>query len=415
MASSSPRTPAEASPRPADGLSSASAEPAEASPVAGSAKVAEEGNDGFADFEAAPPPAAAATQPGPAESEAFPDDDFADFESAPTGPPGGAAIAAATGTAAGDDEDWDFASAGPVAPAVDARTQEELSEEVQGLVAAWCETVRQSEQCCGILEFLKGGGGSEAEVLSDNAADWDEWLLLEAGIPEEARGLLTSGASAEAVPVIPFTSLGLTAADAELCTAQGTRVREVFVAALGRHMQLPATLGSGQDAYSGGFQPPAAPAAGAAAPEVELEAMSGRTALGVAGAPSSALPAAEASSDAGFLADADWGLFDSVPSAPVATAAPAQAASPGVAPAGGGDVLWQALSDVGLGAPAPPPPAQLGNSARAASAALAAASAAGAVGDPAAKARGLPPKVKDFLAGLPNLSHLYSNSVAISA
>ncbi|CAE8592478.1 unnamed protein product [Polarella glacialis] len=123
----------------------------------------------------------------------------------------------------------------------------------------------------------------------------------------------------------------------------------------------------------------------------------------IATAPAAPAAAAATSATDGSMLMDDWGVFaggsprgDQVQDA--------SSADVGV----GGDVLSQAWNDLGLGS-------SRGTSTPSAAAA-AAAIPENRVPDRAGifKKRGLPQKVKKFLAALPDLKHLYSSSVVVS-
>mmetsp|Transcript_164060 Transcript_164060/g.526087 ORF Transcript_164060/g.526087 Transcript_164060/m.526087 type:complete len:442 (+) Transcript_164060:1152-2477(+) len=364
------------------------------------------------------------------------DDDFGEFGAAPAAVP--AAAAKSTGGSFGDedeeDEDWGFASASstapppppqpaavPEAPAVVPvvkRTPEQLLAEAEACADAWCQATRRRDLCSDVLSMLKASEADAADVVADGATDWDEWLQRDAGIPEKARELLSLGVSDMVVPAIPFLALGLPSEDIR-SLFKGAGVKEVFFAALGKHMQLPAARADAAPMRAGDAGPGLSPA----------------------GSPSNANTGGAAAVNS--MVDADWGMFEN-------TSGPSQDVGPSDGSMGGfqGDFLSQTLSDFGLAAPPPaafssaapwaasplpavpapagpgwPPasggmPAGLDFFATTAPASSSAAAGGGAAGGvlslSGTRTRGASDKVKRFLSNLPNLSHLYSSSVVTS-
>jgi len=278
------------------------------------------------------------------------DDDFGDFEANLTA----ASEARSAEREMENDEDWEFA---PVQS--QGITVEEHNKSVQKLVENWLDSLGPTKP----QEMA-------SMAMEDDTLDWDSWLRG-ANIPPEAQDLIANGISGEKVPVVPFAKLGVKAEE----TTFGAKVRENFWKTLGQHLQLPSVKPE--------MSPPGSPTS-----PVEVKTKTVETEPAVT------------------MVDADWGLLETVGSQSSSLRAPGSgsAGSAGPGPAPGpmdpdADVLTQALSSVGLAAPAPSH------------------AAAYPVADPLEmapapkKKKGMTHKVKNFLAGLPDLKHLYSKSV----
>ena len=212
-----------------------------------------------------------------------------------------------------NDEDWEFA---PVAPS-QGITAEEHNKSVQKLVENWLDSLGPTKP----QEMA-------SMAMEDDALDWDSWLRG-ANIPSEAQDLIANGISGEKVPVVPFAKLGVKAEE----TTFGAKVRENLWKTLGQHLQLPSVKPE--------MSPPGSPTS-----PVEVKTKTVETEPAVT------------------MVDADWGLLETVGSQSSSLRAPGSgsAGSAGPGPAPGpmdpdADVLTQALSSVGLAAPAPSHPA----------------------------------------------------------
>lgn len=426
----------------------------------------DEDDDEFADFSSAPmapegtaaeaavqglaaPPAAADEAPAVDGAEEDDDDEFDDFSSAPVAqeapvPPGNETAGGTSGEGGGA---VDTGGAGTPLPA-DGATREELAAAVGRLVERWRAAAERLEPC-GALRLLGASGLAASDATGD--MDWDKWLEEDPGIPGEARELLRSGVSEASVPVIPFTSLGLSSGDTDLYCHQRSKVREAFFATLGKHMQLPPakSLDAAADPATRARASAASAAeAGLVAPlqgvalEGEVDGAGERFDVappsnpGGALAPAASPPIVPPGSAAGSLSSevpslgtaADWGLFETSLGPPSSRAPEGQGSASSSLGSGdvsglGGDLLSQTLSDIGLGAPATPAFPSSTTSA-AANASWASGFDAGGLlpempnpcdgaGAPqTCSAQGgrsdLPDKVRAFLDSLPDLSHLYS-------
>lgn len=207
-----------------------------------------------------------------------------------------------------NDEDWEFA---PVQS--QGITVEEHNKSVQKLVENWLDSLGPTKP----QEMA-------SMVMEDDTLDWDSWLRG-ANIPPEAQDLIANGISGEKVPVVPFAKLGVKAEE----TTFGAKVRENFWKTLGQHLQLPSVKPE--------MSPPGSPTS-----PVEVKTKTVETEPAVT------------------MVDADWGLLETVGSQSSSLRAPGSgsAGSAGPGPAPGpmdpdADVLTQALSSVGLAAPAP--------------------------------------------------------------
>ena len=211
-----------------------------------------------------------------------------------------------------NDEDWEFA---PVQS--QGITVEEHNKSVQKLVENWLDSLGPTKP----QEMA-------SMAMEDDTLDWDSWLRG-ANIPPEAQDLIANGISGEKVPVVPFAKLGVKAEE----TTFGAKVRENFWKTLGQHLQLPSVKPE--------MSPPGSPTS-----PVEVKTKTVETEPAVT------------------MVDADWGLLETVGSQSSSLRAPGSgsAGSAGPGPAPGpmdpdADVLTQALSSVGLAAPAPSHPA----------------------------------------------------------
>ncbi|CAJ1362944.1 unnamed protein product, partial [Effrenium voratum] len=239
------------------------------------------------------------------ESDSGEDGDFADFQFAADG----------QAKAPEEDEDWEFA------PVQAAAGQQSLRQKVSEIVETWAQTLKPPR----------------FEPEDGEAPDWEAWLDQ---VPPEARDFL------EGAPgPVPFEQLGVDGQEGGF----GSKVREHFFNALGKHLQLPKDKDASAPSSPSGSSPKAI-----AAQAKPIEA--------------------------------DWGLLAEPSHEPQAEVE--------------ADVLSQALSSVGLApaaalAPGVPdtssmPPAPMPEP---------------------KKKKGMTHKVKSFLGGLPDLKHLYSKSV----
>eukprot|EP00435_Cladocopium_sp_Y103_P027614 s1905_g6.t2 len=279
-----------------------------------------------------------------------------------------------------EDEDWEFA---PVAQAAAPLSPGDQNKSVQKLLENWLESMGPigpmgAQNMARMLGGMTGMGMVRGED-ENLVTDWDSWLQS-ANIPEEAHELITNGISSDKVPVVPFAKLGVKAEQ----TTFGTRVRDNFWQVLGKHLQLP----SAKPEMPSSPGSPGSPGVGTQhQSDVKGVCDTVQTVQSNQSVESGAGTAGAAS-----MVDADWGLLETVGTTQTSN----------VEATSNNDVLSQALSSVGLTtAPAAQPasmsaplPADLLEAAPAPK-----------------KKKGMTHKVKNFLAGLPDLKHLYSKSV----
>jgi len=403
-------------------------------------------SDDFADFAAASPEPAGEAAPRDQEEDS--DDGFADFATADASVvPGEAAATEATPADEDDDDDWDFAASAPAAPSLEdeAKSQEAVQEQMRNILNEWAKRVESCSDFVAVKELLQAGEDDDNMPLADGANDWDEFLELQAGVPDEVRQFLAPRAVAESAArsTVPLASLGIVM-EAEGNGSPGTLVRETFLAALSKHLQLPATLGS--DPMLAG-----AAVAAEAGGIPGIERIHSDDGEGLAASPQGTTPMSqsqdaaasspvEAPADSAsntMMGDADWALFETggagsshgsavtmFPPAPGRPANSFQIAPPpgsrrstGGTGSQGDDVLAQALSDFGL-SDSGMSDARFVSATPASQApifALAAPLTSGAPGTHQSRSRGgLPAKVRKFLAGLPDLSHMNSNKLVVA-
>jgi len=416
--------------------------PAEVVPREAAVGECDSDSDDFADFAAAAPEPA--VEAAPTNQEEDSDDGFADFATADASAvPHEAVATEATPADGDDDDDWDFAASPPAttSPEDETKPLESVQGQMRDILDGWAKLVESCSEFVAVKELLQAGEDDDNIALADGASDWDAFLALQAGVPDEVRQLAATPAAAESAArcTVPLASLGVTT-EAEGNGPPGTVVRETFLAALSNHLQLPATFWS--DPASHGT---AAAAEAAGIPGMErlrsddFEGAATPTATtSISQSQDAAVSkpvtvSADADSNT-TMGDADWALFETggagsssrsavamVPPAPGGLANSFQIAPPpGSRTNAGGvsqgeDVLASALSDFGL--------SDVGMSdVRFASAtpasqapipALAAPLTSGVPGTQhSSSGRGsLPQKVRKFIAGLPDLSHMHSNKL----
>jgi len=342
----------------------------------------------------------------------FEDDEFDDFSKAAEPVPQGTAAVASgdkhgqtTGFEdEGDEDDWGFTSATEPPAASHVQTREILVDKVKKIMAEWCTTLNEVESSTRKFE-IAGQVENESSEDPNNAevADWDSWIAHDAGIPVEARTILQTGISDGHVPIIPFSYFGSMSKGADISDSKSSKVCDVFFSTLGKHMQLPAARGPLADVTRERQPDGAMTTALPNITEGDGDSACSRSPQSVLTTEGSGSPATVSGSlaDAPLVGDADWGLFESSTQPVTQDVSTPDPMISNITSVGGGDLLTQTLSNIGMQAssiplskPAPTPVnAQLLSGA----------------GQRHATTQGrMPEKVKSFLQNLPDLSHMLS-------
>lgn len=299
------------------------------------------------------------------------DDDFAEFSCAP-------AAAALPMESSGeamenDNEEWGFPSSDACK---DTKPVEVLHEHVRAIVSEWREKVS------GLFENVEvdthGEANDELTILACRDAWEDDG---EDAIPQQVRKLLVDGVTDDDVIVVPFANLGLSA-DTAFSSSVRSKVKDSFLAALGKYLQLPTSRG-----HDGVVCAQPKPAAAPTTKDVT---------------PPTAVTNCK---DLSMLGDADWGLFESTGTGMSKHTQPtvAQASDSSANRDVGSDVLSQTLFSIGLQnqTAAPPPTLPNGNPFE----------VNFQLEETREKKQLMPAKVQKFLDSLPNLSHLTSRTI----